>query len=227
MATKRTKTITRLDELTPDPQNARTHNPRNVGLIETAIREVGAARSGVIDEDGMILAGNATWEALAAAGVERVRVVQAKGDEWVVVQRSGLSDEQKRRLALIDNRAAELAAWNPETLRAMSESTPAVLSDLFSAAEMNVLLGGAGLLPAPSVEAEWQGMPAFEQTDQSAYRSIVVHFPDAAAVEAFKAEIGQTFSDKAKYIWFPPQENDSYLAEQYVAGGEDDHGAEE
>jgi ParB-like chromosome segregation protein Spo0J len=66
-------------------------------MIVDALREVGAARSGVIDEEGRILAGNATWEALAEAGIERVKVVEADGEEWVVVKRSGLTEEQKRR----------------------------------------------------------------------------------------------------------------------------------
>jgi hypothetical protein len=53
----------RLAELTADPQNARKHGERNVGTIVSAIQEVGAARSIVIDEHGRVLAGNATVEA--------------------------------------------------------------------------------------------------------------------------------------------------------------------
>lgn len=47
-------------DLKPDPRNARRHTPGNVGAIEQALHEVGAARSIVIDEDGTVLAGNAT-----------------------------------------------------------------------------------------------------------------------------------------------------------------------
>src|SRR5690349_25083987 len=68
-------TITHIKDLTPDPANARQHNPRNVGMIQDALQEVGAARSIVIDEAGTILAGNATVEAAAAAGITRVQVV--------------------------------------------------------------------------------------------------------------------------------------------------------
>jgi ParB-like chromosome segregation protein Spo0J len=102
----------KLSDLKQDPKNARKHNPRNIGMIEKSIREVGAARSGVIDENGTILAGNGTYEALAAAGIERVKIVEADGNEWVVVQRSGLTEQQKRQLALADNRTAELAEWD-------------------------------------------------------------------------------------------------------------------
>jgi len=85
-------------------------------MIADSLREVGAARSGVIDEDGNILAGNGTWEALAEAGIERVKVVEADGNEWVVVQRKGLTPEQKRKLAIADNRTSELADWDPTIL---------------------------------------------------------------------------------------------------------------
>ena len=108
--------ITHIGELTPDPQNARKHNPRNVGTIADALNEVGAARSIVIDEDGVILAGNATVEAAAQAGIECVQVVEADGETIVAVRRTGLTDEQKRKLAYLDNRSAELADWDTEQL---------------------------------------------------------------------------------------------------------------
>lgn len=113
------KQITSLTDLQPDLRNARSHNPRNVGMIERALQEVGAARSIVVDEEGVVLAGNATIEAAAAAGIERVQVVDADGQTLVAVRRSGLTPEQKHHLALYDNRAAELATWDSDALAAL------------------------------------------------------------------------------------------------------------
>lgn len=110
--------IAELKDLTQDPKNARKHNPRNIGMIEDSLRKVGAARSGVIDENGVILAGNGTYEALVAAGIERVKIVEANGAEWVVVQRHGLTESQKRILSISDNRASDLADWDPVMLQA-------------------------------------------------------------------------------------------------------------
>ena len=70
------KQIQHLADLKPDPRNARAHTPRNIGMIEAALGEIGAARSIVIDEDGVVLAGNATIEAAVQAGIERVQVVR-------------------------------------------------------------------------------------------------------------------------------------------------------
>jgi len=112
---------TTIADLMPDPRNARQHSPRNVALIANSLHEVGAARSIVIDEDGLILAGNATVEAAAEAGIERVQVVDADGETIVAVRRRGLTAEQKARLALLDNRTAELAGWDAAQLLALAE----------------------------------------------------------------------------------------------------------
>ncbi|MDP9355457.1 MAG: hypothetical protein M3R02_09285, partial [Chloroflexota bacterium] len=113
--------ITPLSSLTPDPRNARTHSERNLAQIEQALREVGAARSIVVDEAGTVLAGNATFAAAMQAGLTRVRVVEAYGTELVAVRRVNLTPEQKRRLALHDNRAAELAEWATEVLASLAD----------------------------------------------------------------------------------------------------------
>ncbi|MDP9471729.1 MAG: hypothetical protein M3Q71_13880 [Chloroflexota bacterium] len=112
-----------LGALQPDPRNARKHTERNVGTIVAAIREIGAARSVVVDETGVILAGNATVQATMKAGLSRVRVVEADGTELVAVRRVNLTPAQKGRLALFDNRAAELAEWDTEVLASLADDT--------------------------------------------------------------------------------------------------------
>jgi len=114
--------VTHIKQLVPDPANRRAHNPRNLGMVADALREVGAARSIVIDEDDVILAGNGVTEAAAEAGITKVRVVEASGDEIIAVRRSGLSAEQKRALAIYDNRTGELATWDFEQLAADVEA---------------------------------------------------------------------------------------------------------
>ncbi len=131
-----------LSSLIPDPRNARHHTVHNVGLITDALRELGAARSIVVDETGVVLAGNATVEAAGMAGIAQVRIVEADGAELIAVRRSGLTSEQKRRLALLDNRTAELAEWDTVVLASLAEDTdlsglwePDELADLLAATE--------------------------------------------------------------------------------------------
>lgn len=134
----KTKQIQHVGDLTPDKRNARKHTPRNVGAIVSALHEVGAARSIVIDEDGVVLAGNATIEAAAEAGITKVQVVDADGETVVAVRRSGLTPEQKTRLALFDNRAAELADWDTDVLRQLADE--GALAGMFEADELAALL---------------------------------------------------------------------------------------
>jgi DNA modification methylase len=110
------RVIRHIKELVPDPANRRAHNPRNIGMVVDALQQVGAARSIVIDEDNVILAGNGVTEAAAEAGITKLRVIDAAGDELIAVRRSGLSEAQKRALAIYDNRTGELATWNFEQL---------------------------------------------------------------------------------------------------------------
>jgi hypothetical protein len=105
-----------LTELKPDPQNRRLHNARNLDMIAASLKSVGAARSIVLDENNQILAGNGVHEAAPAAGISRVRIIDADGDELIAVRRHGLTADQKRELAIFDNRAGELSEWNEEQL---------------------------------------------------------------------------------------------------------------
>jgi len=132
--------ITHIKDLKPDQRNARKHNARNIGMIEDALNEVGAARSIVIDEDGRILAGNGTVEAAAQAGIERVKVVEADGEEIVAVRRRGLTEKQKRRLALFDNRTAELAEWEIDVVREIVAEDAEALKGMFGEQELKGLL---------------------------------------------------------------------------------------
>lgn len=138
------KKITDLADLIPDKRNARKHNPRNVGMITEAIQDVGVSRSGVIDEDGNILAGNGTFEALSEAGIRKVKVVEADGQEWVVVRRKGLSAEQKTKLALYDNRTAELADWDADNMAEILGDYPGIFEKMFSDDELDGILDMGG-----------------------------------------------------------------------------------
>lgn len=125
-------TIGHVGQLVPDPDNARRHTPRNIGTIVDSLQAVGAARSIVIDEHDTVLAGNGTIEAAAEAGITRLKIVEADGNEIVAVRRRGLTDLQKRRLALDDNRSAELAEWDDAALRTQLLAIEADGGDLFA-----------------------------------------------------------------------------------------------
>jgi hypothetical protein len=133
------ETMPSIADLKLDKRNARKRGPRAEGMLVASLQEVGAARSIVIDETNRVLAGNGTVAAAAEAGIERVKVVDADGETIVAVRRSGLSEKQKARLALLDNRTAELAEWDAEMLASLAEDG-VELDDLWSADELGAML---------------------------------------------------------------------------------------
>jgi hypothetical protein len=133
-----------LASLKPDPENRRAHSTRNKAMLQTSLSELGAARSIVIDENDTVLAGNGVVEGATAAGITKVQVIDTDGDTLVAVRRRNLSPEQKRRLAMFDNRTAELAEWNPEQL-ALDKSNGLDLVPFFTDRELDSFMRAEGL----------------------------------------------------------------------------------
>ena len=105
-----------LAKLTPLADNPRSHTTRGIDFIASSLDRVGAARSGVIDEKRVILAGNGMRQAAVQAGYRDAIVVRVDGTRPVFVQRANLSPPQKSRVIIGDNRASELSGWNARLL---------------------------------------------------------------------------------------------------------------
>ena len=97
----------RIAELTPDPNNARQHDDKNLKAIMGSLKEFGQRKPIVITEAGTIVAGNGTVEAAKRLGWLDIQVVRVPAD-W--------TDAQVKAFAIADNRTAELANWNQEVL---------------------------------------------------------------------------------------------------------------
>jgi len=131
--------MTTIADLTHDPKNARKHGKRNLDTIAKSLEECGAARSIVIDENGVILAGNGLVEAAGQLGIENVQIVEADGNTIIAVRRTGLTAKQKKRLALFDNRSAELAEWDAGVIGEMIDKG-VKLDDMFLPDELSKIL---------------------------------------------------------------------------------------
>ena len=88
-----------------DPRNANRGTPRGRALLESSLREYGAGRAVLTDRDGVLIAGNKTFEVAQRLGIP-TRVIETDGQELVVVSRRDLhlaSDPKARALAIADN----------------------------------------------------------------------------------------------------------------------------
>ena len=97
----------RIADLTPDLQNARQHDDKNLKAIQSSLKEFGQRKPIVITEAGVIVAGNGTVEAAKRLGWTDIEVVKVPND-W--------TPDKVKAFAIADNRTAELANWNQEVL---------------------------------------------------------------------------------------------------------------
>jgi DNA modification methylase len=120
-------------------RNPRTHPKKQIEQIVASIRQFGFTNPPLADEDLNIIGGHAR-----AVGAERVGL---RAIPVIIV--AGLSDPEKRALALADNKIAERGGWLRSDLAAeLSELAP-LLEDSglgieltgFEAAEVDTLMG--------------------------------------------------------------------------------------
>jgi len=192
--------MTTIADLTHDPKNARKHGKRNLDTIAKSLEECGAARSIVIDENGVILAGNGLVEAAGQLGIENVQIVQADGNTIIAVQRTGLTAKQKKRLALFDNRSAELAEWDAGALAELV-AEDFDFDALFLPYELDSLL--ESVKAGNDIDDLVQGLPAFAQEDAMPLSSLIVHFYSQSDRDEFAKLLKQTITDKTKSLNFP------------------------
>ena len=136
------KSPEKISDLLPDRKNRRKHTARNVEMLQESLEKVGTGRSIVIDENNEVLAGNATVKAAQNIGLTKVKVIEVDGSEIVAVRRTGLTDEQKRDLAIYDNRVAEFAEWDTKQL-AEDVEWGLELTSFFQPDELDDLLASA------------------------------------------------------------------------------------
>lgn len=108
-----------MGEIKLDTHNYRIHDERNLNLIKKSLKECGAGRSILIDKDGEIIAGNATYKTAQEANIP-VKIIKTDGNELIAVQRTDLAttDKKRKKLALMDNSTADKVAWDIDTLSA-------------------------------------------------------------------------------------------------------------
>ena len=141
-----------------NPKNARTHSRKQLCQIAASIREFGFLNPLIVDDHNMILAGHGRLEAARLEGMRHVPVVRF----------DHLSVAQKRAYVIADNRIAEQAGWDRETLALelgeLADLLPAEEIDIsvtgFEAAEVDLLLADM----APSQATPEDALPALPKT---------------------------------------------------------------
>jgi site-specific DNA-methyltransferase (adenine-specific) len=101
MQTQRVK----IDTLTLDPANVRRHPANNLDAIKASLTRFGQQRPVLVNDKGIIIAGNGTVMAAKALGWDHINIV-----------RTALQGSEATAYAIADNRTAELAEWDDDAL---------------------------------------------------------------------------------------------------------------
>ncbi len=201
-----------LDDIGSDPANARRHPERNLTDIAASLRRFGQQKPIVIDFNGTVRAGNGTLEAARSLGWSHINIV-----------RSELPLTELAAYSIADNRTGETSEWDEEVLRGyLSEPDidPATLG--FQETELTALFNretkpGENPTPANDPTAEWKNMPEFAHEDKNAFRSVIVHFKDQAAVDQFTEATGLRVMETTRFIWYPIIEIERAYDKRYSA----------
>ena len=139
MSAPREIKLSSVRRLRRNKRNSRTHSKKQIRQIANCIMRFGWTYPILIDENGVILAGHGRYEAALLLGFREVPVMVV----------AGLSDAEKRALALADNKIAANAGWDrqllAEELGDLARLLPDCNLDLeitgFEAPEIDSLLG--------------------------------------------------------------------------------------
>lgn len=188
--------IRKVDELTADPRNARTHSPEQIDELAGSIARFGFTVPGIHDESDVVRIGNGRLAAVRLIYERGGRVYlspgQAAGGKAIpagtipILDGSGYTEEEWKALALADNQLALKAGWDLDELTSQLEELAAMDFDIgvigFDQAALDALAtndaegGGGGGRQLGDLEDS-----NFSHEDQFA---VIIKCKDAAEQEA-------------------------------------------
>src|SRR5712672_2694277 len=151
-------------EIKGNPRNARTHSRAQILQIADSIKACGFGSPLLVDETLTLIAGHGRFKAAELLGMGDIPAVQLLG----------LSETQKRVLALADNRVGENAGWDrellaielPDLAKLLVEENLDISLTGFSPAEIDQLqidFEEDSADPADEIDQGWQKGPVVSQ----------------------------------------------------------------
>lgn len=142
-------TMIPLAELTPNSRNVRIHSAKQMEEYKRSVKQFGQTKAIVCDENKVILIGNGLYEAMKALGMT----------EAACYIKAGLSEHDKLKMMMADNRIYSLGVDNLEAIEGIIAELgelkdfdiPGYDADLletltFSPIEADDFMGGYGLI---------------------------------------------------------------------------------
>lgn len=99
-----------IENLIPDPANARKHSKKNLDAIKGSLARFGQQKPIVVSKDLVVIAGNGTLEAARQLNWKTLQVIKSE-----------LTGSDITAYGISDNRTSELAEWDDEALNKVLE----------------------------------------------------------------------------------------------------------
>lgn len=168
----------RLDELKKPERNIRLHTDKQIKEFRRSIEMFGQIRPIVIDENNVILAGNGLAETLRSMG-------RTEADCYVV---TGLTENEKKKLMLADNRIFDLgvddmAAFDAFILELKDDlDIPGFDEDMLKSLvmdsdEADELISDYGIIPEERIQEIKSTEEKYEARDAEAAKKAIEHIP--------------------------------------------------
>lgn len=169
-----------------DKRNYRKHSDKNKELINKSLKECGAGRSIVIDNEDNIICGNGIYEQSQKLGL-KTKIIETDGSELVVVKRTDLQtdDAKRKQLAVLDNSTSDSSEFDFELLQ--EDFDTEIISDW-------------GIDDFVSMEDAEIDMPELASGDKEPFQQMTFTLADAQAevIKQAIADIKQT--EQYKYV---------------------------
>ena len=179
----------RLSELKPWPRNPRQIKTDQAKRLVESFEQFGQVETIAVGPDGEVYNGH-----------QRLNVLMAQyGKDYEVevrVSSRPLTEKEREKLTVFLHKGAA-GEWDFDTLSEWDMDN--LLDWGFKPFELG--LNSDGNDP----NAEWQGMPEFEQEDLLAVKSVKVNFLLLEDVKSFAELINQNITEKTRSIWYPKQ----------------------
>lgn len=168
----------KIDKIIPYAFNNKNHSDDQIEKISQSLTEFGFRKPIEIDEKNVLIA----WHA---------RLLAAKKlwmKEAPVIVHSDLTEIQKKKYRILDNRLADLSTYNIENLKIeLQELNDVNLLDMFDWIDLSDT--------QPTYDNQWQSNPDYD-FDQNAIKEIKLHYSDEQYVALIQRmeEMLETYS---------------------------------
>jgi hypothetical protein len=135
-----------IDDVEPDPKNARRHPDPNLEGIAASLSKFGQLKP-IVVKGKRILAGNGTWTVLKALNWTHVAIARVPDE---------MTDEEAVAFAIADNKTSDLSEWDFQELAELLREMPPDLRDFTGFRDFEI---------EPLIAAEWKPPPGSTDGD--------------------------------------------------------------